>query len=142
MLIAACVWLVCSPEGGVRLSNDMGQYALDYLSSHQLLESGEELVAYYDATISLDGTEAAILTTKRIIYHKGGRSESIDLSDIEDIRHTKEVLIGDVFVIDSASGKPLKIEIAPLNQGGTFKAVLMKAWQRAKEPAADGTPKP
>ena len=90
------------------------------------------MVGDYDVTLSLDGTEAAILTTERLVYHKGGKSSSIPLSDIADIRHRKETLIGDIIEIDSRAGIPMKIEIAPLNQGETFLNALRDASERSK----------
>ena len=127
------VWLVSGPESGVKLGNEMDPYALDYMAEHDLLEEGEEILAYYDVTMAMDGTEAAILTTDRVIYHKQGNTTSIRIGDIEDIRHRYEAFIGDVIEIQATSGHAMKIEIAPLNQGETFKNVLMSAWKRAGE---------
>jgi hypothetical protein len=130
------VWLYSSPEGGVRLSNEMEKYALDYLAEHQLLNPGEKVLAYYDVTLSMDGTEAAILTKDRVIYHKEtGTTTSIPIQDIRDVRHRYETLIGDVIEVESTSGEVIKIEIAPLNQGETFKNVLMNLWQDTKDAA-------
>jgi hypothetical protein len=125
-------WLVSGPEGGVQLPNNLEPYAVKYIKDNKILEPSEELLAYYDETISLDGTEAALITTKRVIYHKNGNNESINIDDIEDIQHRKEALSGDIFEIYSTSGKVIKIEIAPLNQGETFKNILMKTREKAK----------
>jgi hypothetical protein len=111
----------------------MEVYAQEYIDEHKILEDSEELLAYYDVTISLDGSESAVLTTKRVIYHKNGRNIAFDLADIEDIRHRKESLIGDIFEISAETGQTMKIEIAPLNQGETFKNVLMAAWEKARK---------
>ena len=132
LIAVVVIWLSTGAEGGVRLPNNMEDYALEYLDKHKILEDSEELLAYYDETISLDGSEAAILTTKRVIYHKNGKNIDMNLADIEDIRHRKETLIGDVFEISTSSGKTIRIEIAPLNQGETFKNVLTKAWNSSK----------
>jgi hypothetical protein len=140
LILIGIIWLITGPEGGVRLPIDMEEYALEYLDTHKILEDSEELLAYYDVTVSLDGSEAAILTTKRVIYHKNGRNNAMNLADVEDIQHRKETLIGDIFEISTASGKTMKIEIAPLNQGETFKNVLMKAWERAKKQDQDSEP--
>ncbi len=132
LMIVGLIWLFSGPEGGVCLPNEMETYAQEYLDEHKILEESEELLAYYDMTISLNGREAAILTTTRVIYHKNGQNSAINLADIEDIQHRKETLIGDIFEISATSGKTMKIEIAPLNQGETFKNVLMAAWKKAK----------
>ncbi|HKQ20134.1 MAG TPA: hypothetical protein VJW75_10350 [Candidatus Eisenbacteria bacterium] len=81
--------------------------------------------------MAMDGTEAAILTNQRVVYHKDGRSTAIRLADVRDVRHRRESLIGDVIEIDDGAGKIMKIEIAPLNQGETFKNALMSAWKAA-----------
>ena len=85
------IWLVTGPEGGVRLSNEMEQYALDYIAEQDLLNETENIIAYYDVTLSLNSSEAAILTTERLIYHKDGRTTAIGLQDIEDIQHRYDV---------------------------------------------------
>jgi hypothetical protein len=126
------VWLLLGHEGGVRLTNDMESYATEYLDENEILNSSEELIAYYDATISLDGTEAAILTTERVIYHMNGKSSAIELSDITDIRHREEGLIGDIIEIDTRSGIPMKIEISLFNGGETFLNALRTAWKRSQ----------
>lgn len=132
LLCGGMVWFLSGPDGGVRLSNDMEHYATQYLEEHEILNSSESLIAYYDVTISLDGTEAAILTTERVIYHKSGKSTAIALSDITDVRHRKDALIGDIIEIDSRSGIPMKIEISLFNQGETFLNALRNAWERSK----------
>jgi hypothetical protein len=67
VLCGGLIWLGTGPEGGVKLSNEMESYAVEYLERHGVLNAKESLIAYYDATISLDGTEAAILTDERVI---------------------------------------------------------------------------
>lgn len=129
------IWVSSTPEGGVKLGNEMDAYALEYIEQHGLIGPKEQILAYYDVTISMDGTEAALLTSRRLIYHKNGADTSIALDEITDVRHRKEGLIGDILEIDSSTGQTMKIEIAPLNQGETFKNVLMRAW----ESAADGS---
>jgi hypothetical protein len=114
----------------------MDQYALDYIAEHGLLSPGEELLAYYDATMAMDGTEAAIVTTDRVIYHKPGKTSAIRFEDIEEVRHRYETLTGDVLEVQAFSGQVMKIKIAALNHGERFRNVLMSTWKRhTKEPA-------
>lgn len=131
-LLGAVIWLMTLPEGGVKLANQMDGYALEYIRSHDLLMPSEELVAYYDATLKMDGTEAALLTTQRVLYHKDGRTDAIDLCAIEDVEHHTEALTGDYIEIQATDGRSMMIEIAALNGGGTFHSALMKGWRRAK----------
>lgn len=130
-LVAGGVWwLVSVPESGVKLGNEMDAYAIEYLDRHDLLEPGEQVRAYYDVTMSMDGSEAAILTDRRVIYHKEGRTTTVPLAEIVDVRHRQESWTGDVIEVVSDSGETLKIEIAPLNGGETFLAVLEDLRQR------------
>lgn len=125
------VWLFTSPDGGVRTSNEIEPYAVEYLKANRILNESEDIIVYYDVTIILNSTEAAILTTDRIIYHKAPDTFSINLEDIADINHYQESLTGDVFEIESVDGQLMKIEVAPLNGGETFKNALMNAWERS-----------
>lgn len=137
IFIAGFAWLLTLPEGGVRLPNEMEEYAIQYLDKNGILEEGEELLAYYDDSLSLDGKEAAILTNKRVIYHNGGKNDIIQLADIDDIRHRDEGIMGYIFEISTPSGKTIKIEVAALNQGETFKNVLLRAWDSQKKSAPE-----
>lgn len=138
LFCAGFIWLLSGPESGVRLSNEMDEYATEYLKEHKVLNDSEELIAYYDVTISMDGTEAAILTTERVIYHKNGTSTSIPLTEITDIRHRQDSLIGDIIEIDSQSGMPMKIEISLFNQGETFLNLLVNAWEKNRVEPEEG----
>lgn len=117
--IALVLWLALGPEGGVRLGNQMESYALEYIEKHRLLEEGEQIIAYYDVTISLSGEEAAILTDRRLLYHKEGRNTEIPLDEIERIEHRKEPILGDVLEV-KGGGTRMQIEIAPLNNAPAF----------------------
>jgi hypothetical protein len=135
-VVVGVVWLFFGPEypeSGVQLPNSMESYATKYIMDNKILDNSEDILAYYDVTVSLNGTEAAILSTKRIIYHKDGNNDSINISDIENIRHRNGMLTGDVIEITSIAGKTIKIEIAPLNQGETFLNVLMNVWKKEKK---------
>ena len=112
-------------EGGVRVSNNMEKYASEYINNKRLLNEGEKIIAYYDYTISCDGTEAAILTNKRLIYHNQQTTNtSINLNDITDIKYTIDSLIGYSIEVYSNDGNVLMIQIAPLQNGDTFLRLL------------------
>ena len=137
VIVCLVVWILSQPDGGVKLGNEMDTYALQYLEDHKILDPGETLLAYYDVTMSMDGTEAAILTNERVIYHKDGRSTAVRLEDVRDVQHRHEKLMGDIFEIEDAAGTLMKIEIAPLNNGDTFKRALMNAWAAARKQPPD-----
>ncbi len=112
----------CSMDtGGVKLNNNMEKYALEYIKNNNLLNEGEVISAYYDYTISLDGSEAVLLTNERLLYHNKETSDtSILLKDITDIQHREESLIGDIIEVYSENGDIFVIEVAPLNDGKLF----------------------
>lgn len=132
VLVGGFIWLASGPESGVKLSNQMDEYALRYLDEHDMLEPGETVLAYYDVTIAMDGSEATLVTDRRVIYHRLGATTSFPLTEVEDIAHRYEGLAGDVFSIRSEKGEFMQIEIAPWNGGETFKGVLLSAWERAR----------
>jgi hypothetical protein len=133
IVIGFVVWIAVQPESGVKLGHEMDQYAVKYLKDHNMLEPDEQVLAYYDETMAMDGTEAAILTDRRLIHHNGVTTVSVRLMDVVNIRHRKETLIGDIIEAEVSSGTIIKIEIAPLNQGETFKNAAMSAWKRARK---------
>ncbi|WP_432663684.1 hypothetical protein R9X47_24265 [Wukongibacter baidiensis] len=119
------VWIAGQPEGGVLFSNEIEEYALEYIKEHNILNNTEELIAYYDCTLSLDGTEAALLTNERIIYHKKGSTNALNLIDVVDVKHRYEDIDGDIIEITNKDGKLLKIEIDPDNNGESFYNALI-----------------
>lgn len=119
------IWIGAEPNSGVLFSNEMEEYALEYIKEHEILNSNEELIAYYDFTFSLDSTEAAILTNERIIYHKEGSTEAFNLIDIIDVKHRYEEINGDIIEITNNKGRFLKIEILPDDGGQSFYNALM-----------------
>ncbi len=136
---AACIiWFAAQPEGGVRAANQMEKYATAHLKEHGLLEAGEKLVVYYDVTFALDGTEAAILTDRRLLYHKDGNTEAIGLAEIESMASWDEGLIGDVIDAVAKDGTHMRIEIAPLNGGRSFIMALESQLKRVGNAAALG----
>jgi hypothetical protein len=126
LVFGGIVYLSMGPEGGVRLSNNMEDYALEYIESQDLLEPDETVVAYYDVTVALNGSEAAILTDSRLIYHKSGRNTTMDLANVASIEVTGDGLGGDVIQVVSDTGDTIVIEIAAFNQGDLFADALQR----------------
>jgi hypothetical protein len=112
------------PVGGVRVGSNMESYALEYLQESELLSPNEKIIAYYDATISLNSSEAAILTDSRVIYHKNNNNSAIPLTEVDRIEHQEQGLIGDVIHVFSKTGEIMVIEIAPMNNGKLFLSAL------------------
>ena len=118
------IYFSTGPEGGTRLANQMEEYATAYLETHDILQPGEELVAYYDATIGLDGTEAIILTRQRLIYHNGGENSAVELHRIREVKERDDGLSGTAFEVYTTDGNYMEVVIAPLNGADTFSNAL------------------
>lgn len=112
------------PAGGVRVTSNLEPYATAYLRNHDLIAADETVIAYYDATIALNGSEAAILTDRRLIYHRPSHTTSLPLDQIAHIHHETDNWIGDIIQVVAHSGEIVVIEIAPLNYGPRFLSAL------------------
>lgn len=112
------------PAGGVRVTSNLEPYAAAYLHEHEVITRDETVIAYYDATITLNGSEAAILTDRRLIYHHKSRTTSLPLDQIAHIHHETDDWIGDIIQVVANSGEIMVIEIAPLNDGPRFLSAL------------------
>jgi hypothetical protein len=119
-LTAGLVWLGSGPEGGVRLGSEMEEYAIDYQRENGLLNQDEVILAYYDYTISLSGSESAYLTDQRIFYQKDGNVQEIPLEDVVAVTYEYDDLIGYTIFVDGNENSTLRIEIAIWNGGEIF----------------------
>lgn len=132
-LIIFAAFLPEDSESGVRLFDNIPSYASEYIKKHKILNNSEEIIAYYDQTITQNGSLAYILTAERIISHKRGENSFFYLKNIVDITHRSGIIGEEIIEISINSGKTMKIEIDPLNGGETFYNVLNKTWNSAKE---------
>jgi len=115
-----------SKEGGVRVGNNMEAYALKYLENNDILETDEKILAYYDYTISLDGTTAAIITDTNLIYHNQGTITTYySLADITKIHHYEKSLEG-LFIEVWKEDELMMIEIAHWQNADIFLNLLKK----------------
>ncbi len=112
-------------NGGVELPNQMSSN--DHTHADKLLKPGEQIRAYYDATIALNGNEAAMVTDQRVVYVIDGRTTDIALADVTAVDHTKDKLTGDVIDVHGTGGQRMRIEIAPFNDGDLFVQILKEA---------------
>lgn len=117
------------PESGVKYANEMDKYALTYLSENKILTPGEDLIAYFDETMEMKGAEAAVLTSKRLLYIKENHVTEMKVADIEKVTHRKDFVYSDIIEVTDIKGKLMDIEIAALNDGDKFLTALMGAWK-------------
>ncbi len=134
----------------VKNGSDLDEYAIIYLEDHDLIQEGEVVLLYFDHTLSDDGTEASILTDKRIIYHcnnwfcKGDAetrpqkfpTDAILLRGIVDIRHrigtwADDLFSGDIILIISDDGREMLIKIDADVFGPSFVQTLITTWRLA-----------
>lgn len=108
--------------GGTELPYQMSADDKTNIAPH--LGPGEEVRVYYDATISLDGSEFAAVTNQRVMYFGNGSVTAIPVGDVTGVSHREEGLIGDIIDVTGTGGQRLRIEIAPLNDGPLFLDVL------------------
>lgn len=125
---AGCVvYVATSPEGGVQVGNTMETYAIEYIEENQLIEPDEVVHAYYDVTISLDSTECAILTNRRLIYHRNGRNTEMACEDIIFVENEDLGMMGDGITVEDVNGNVIYVEIAALNNSVVFLNALENA---------------
>lgn len=96
------------------LTNEIRRYAREYFVEERIVEPDEEVLPYYDDTVRLQGTRAAILTEQRLISHDVETSPvSIDLQDIGDIEHRQTALDGGVFAVPPRQARPCALRLLP-----------------------------
>jgi hypothetical protein len=126
--------LACSSlnrESGVCLPNQMDKIAWGYVEQHKMLEPGEKLLAYYDDTVSLDGTRLSVVTNKRLVTYVDGNLQSIGLAEIARVERVDVPLALGIQVVGT-DGMRLQVDIALANGGETFESVLKDAWKAQK----------
>ncbi len=120
LLLTSCL----GREGTVRVGSNMESYALEYLEEHEILLPDEKIFAYYDYTISCDGTTAAIITNNRLIYHNQETTTTyFSLDEITKI-HSYEESIAGLFIEVWKGDELMMIEIAHWQGGETFLNIL------------------
>ena len=122
LILTSCL----GKEGTVRVGSNMEAYALEYLKNNEVLYQDEKIFSYYDYTISLDGTKAAILTENRLIYHN---QETVTtyflLDDITQIDHYEKSIEG-MFIEVWKGDEMMMIEIAHWQNADIFLNLLKK----------------
>jgi hypothetical protein len=117
------VWVATGPEGGVRVGNTMEDYALEYINENGLIEPDEAIRVYYDVTIA-DSSECAILTDRRLIYHRNGTNTEMSCENIEFVEIEDLGMIGEGITVEDVNGEVIYIEIAPFSNSGVFLGAL------------------
>ena len=132
MCVGGMVWLMTGDEGGTRMANEMETYAVEYIEQHNLLKPGEEIVAYYDVTIRLSGTEAYLLTDQRLIHHQPGIDHIVYLTEIDEVHVNRDEIGSTIIEIFTDDDRHMKLEIAVLNGGEAFGRALNRHHERPR----------
>lgn len=141
-IFGGLIWLGTGPEGGVRVGNTMEDYAVEYLDENSIVEPGETIHAYYDVTISLDSTECAILTDRRLIYHRNSRNTEMAREDIALVESEDLGMMGEGITVEDVNGDVIYIEIAALNNAPVFRSALERAVEENEETQEMPDPEP
>jgi hypothetical protein len=115
-----------SREQGVCLPDQVDEIAWGFIKDKGLLEDGEDLRAYYDNSVSLDGSDIAIVTDRHVLTHRNGTTSQIPLSEISSIERVDDV-VGEAIEVGASGGRMVRVPIAPLNGIDTFEKVLRSA---------------
>ena len=110
----------------VSTGNQVSSELKTYLNKSGILED-ENIVVYWDPTLSNNANELAILTNKNIIHYKNEYVDKIPLSQIESITHKKN--FGSLVIVITPKARSLKkmeIEIPPFNNSKLFLKKLQK----------------
>jgi hypothetical protein len=113
-------------EQGVCLPDQVDEIAWGFIKDKGLLEDGEELRAYYDNSVTLDGSDIALVTDRHVMTHRNGNTSSISLSEISSIERVDDV-IGEAIEVSAIGGRMVRVPVAPLNGIDTFEKVLRSA---------------
>lgn len=117
-------WLGTLPESGVLTDNQLDERSRKQIARHVTLERDEAIVCYYDATLKVDGTEASLLTSSRLVTWKGSLTSEMAVGDIAALGWTKESLQGDVITATDTTGRIMTVIVAPMNDGHVFREAL------------------
>ena len=112
---------------GTLAGAQLNQETTDYLNNNGILQPGENVIVYYDVTISGNDEQSCIVTNQRVVFHNSPKTTGIALADITAIEAKDEALSGKVITVRGGAGELLKLEIAPLNGGDFFLAELQNA---------------
>jgi hypothetical protein len=132
---ALLAWANTLPEAGVRAGNQLDQKSRALVKQKIALEADEESITFYDGSISTDGSEVAVLTTRRLTYWKDENLSQLAVDQI--VQLTAEDLGNDIITATAADGRLIRFEVAPLNDGALF----IKALERATGLTANGPAK-
>lgn len=129
--IGLIIWLAFLPESGALPGSRITPETREYLYSHDLLSSDEEVIYYYDATIKVDNSESCFFTDQKIAYYKEGSMTAIPWDEVKDIDGRDDLNF--VISVGSTGNEFLTCEIAPLNGGPEFYKALVSTWENKLE---------
>ena len=113
-------------EQGVSLPDQIDEISWGHIKSNVALEDGEEVRAFYDNSVTLDGTDIALVTNRRVITHRNSNTTALYLSEVTSIQRVDDV-IGDAIEVTAEGGRMVRVPIAPMNGIDTFENILRSA---------------
>jgi hypothetical protein len=133
LLLAMFVILLGSfHDGRVKIKDEIEIEVKVFLLNKNILDSEEQLIAYYDFGYAKNKTKVSFITSERIVYYGNSFNLSINLGDVKKITHSTGTFAGDVIVVVANDGKMIKLEIPPLDRGGIYLRQLHRAVNNKK----------
>ena len=116
---------------GVKLHNEIDAKSENQMRNNGLIDVGEHPLAYYDTTLSLDGSESFLVTNLALKHYRHGQINEMSLMDIDSVEQQDAGLDG-YRVIASSGQRKLILVFAPLNDGPLFLAELREQVAKAQ----------
>ncbi len=80
--IVGCSWLNNPSLNGVLVGDDIPKSVKDYIRWSGVVDTNqEEILAYFDATLTLDNSESYILTNKKLVIYCDGEAPFVETLD-------------------------------------------------------------
>ncbi len=140
-LTLAAIGASAEEQGGVQLGAQISETRLAKLRQRGLINDQTKVIAFYDASVSLDMSEVALLTTRELIHANGPAVARVEVAEISSVDHRVEAMM-DVIEVATTDGTHMRIEVAVFNGGVSFLNALEDELQRQGSPAVVHRQKP
>ena len=125
------VALVSSHWTSVKSADQMTEREHKHLKQADVLEPGEQLVAYLDATTFGTGEHLQLITDQRVVNHTPVNDTAIPLSDIGTVDTSTRDAANQIYAIESQSGVVIRVKIGNSEGVGHFGRLLGDAMRQA-----------
>jgi hypothetical protein len=131
--VGGVVWVANLPDCSVMLGYEIPEDTLKTLHAREPIRPDETILAYYDDSISCDGSDSSIVTNTRLIRRVNSSIVVLPLIEITDVEYFDGGGGGETIIVSASGGRTVRVEIAPWNGGAAFHSTLHNAWRQATE---------